>query len=437
MKLNVSEILDKALRLEGLTPNEAEFLLMCNDIDTHRRVIETAKKVKEEIYGKRIVLFAPLYVSNECINDCLYCGFKTGNSSLSFRKTLTLTELKEETEILINSGVKRILLVASESPKINIDSLIQFIECCYSVKNERGEIRRINVNIAPLTTEDFKRLKDAKIGTYQVFQETYDRDVYKKMHPKGPKSDYIFRYEAPFRAMEAGIGDVGIGVLFGLSNPISEIKALLKHISEMEKIYGVGPHTISVPRLKPAKGAELSYTPPYHISDDFFTYIIAVLRLSVPYTGIILSTRESPALRDKLFGVGVSQISAASSTMPGGYKKGHEDTLQQFTISDERSLEDVVVTLCKDGYIPSFCTACYRKGRTGDDFMELAKTGKIKHYCDRNALLSLAEYAINFLSADKRNLVTEFIDKQTLLQNNQNFYNFIKKVYDGEKDIFI
>lgn len=440
LTLNMNKIdflLDKAKALKGLSPEEAEFLLLCNDFDTQCRVIEAAKFVKQAIYGRRIVLFAPLYVSNECDNNCLYCGFQKSNKD-SERKTLTSSEILEETKALIDKGVKRILLVSSESSKFTLDKLIEAIECCYSAKTEKGEIRRINVNVAPLSTENFKILKKAKIGTYQVFQETYNCDVYSKMHPSGKKSDYKFRYEAPFRALEAGIGDVGMGVLFGLSDPVSEVKALLKHIEEMVKIYGIGPHTISVPRIKPAKGAKLSFNPPYKISDDFFTYLIAVLRIAVPYTGIILSTRETQELRDKLFGVGVSQISAASSTTPGGYINSGDKILSQFTTSDERSLEEVVIKLCESGHIPSFCTACYRKGRVGEDFMDLAKDGTIKNFCDKNALLSFAEYAINFLHSDKQDFVKAFIKDVAKKEiQDQHFNKLLDKVFAGEKDVFI
>lgn len=433
----IDDILEKAHNLSGLTPKEAETILLCNNPDTREKVIEAARIIKENIYGKRIVLFAPLYLSNECVNNCLYCGFKQSNL-INHRKRLSVDEIIENTKMLINNGVKRILLVSSEDKYFGLDKLIETINCCYSVKTEKGEIRRINVNIAPLTTENFKRLKEAKIGTYQVFQETYNKKVYAKMHPKGPKSNYKFRYEAPFRAIEAGIKDIGIGVLFGLDDPVSEITGLLNHIIEMEKIYGIGPHTISVPRIKPATGAELSFNPPYTIDDDFFTYLIAVLRIAVPYTGIILSTRENAHLRNKLFGVGVSQISAASSTTPGGYLDSTKKMLSQFATSDERSLEEIVIKLCQSDYIASFCTACYRKGRVGEDFMSLAKSGNIKEFCNSNALLSLAEYAKNFLSDDKRQLVINFVNRQLQLSsNNKRLSNLINKVYCGEKDVYL
>lgn len=436
MKTYLDDILEKAKELKGLSPNEAEALLLCKDNDTIERVLKTARAVKEKIYGKRIVLFAPLYLSNECINSCLYCGFQRDNS-LNDRKTLTFEELKEETKTLIESGVKRILLVSSESNHFLLDDIIEAIGCCYSVKTEKGEIRRINVNIAPLSTEEFIRLKEAKIGTYQVFQETYDRKVYEKVHPKGPKRNYKFRYEAPLRAMEAGIEDIGMGVLFGLSDPVFEVKSLLNHISEMVKIFGVGPHTISVPRIKPAAGAELSYNPPYPIDDNNFAYIIAVLRLAVPYTGIILSTRERPELRDKLFGLGVSQISAASSTSPGGYNKTKKNALSQFTTSDERSLEEIVIKLCKSGYIASFCTACYRKGRVGEDFMALVKSGNIKNFCNVNALFSLAEYATNFLEKGNRQFVIDFIKQILQRESNSSISSMINDIYDGERDVYL
>ncbi len=431
----IEQIVEKAINLSGLTPQETETLLLCNEKNTQELVLEAAKIVKNKIYGKRIVLFAPLYFSNACVNNCLYCGFRKKNR-LNDRKTLTLAELAEETKVLINTGVKRILFVSSENDTIGVDRIAEAIECCYRVKTDKGEIRRINVNIAPLTTNEFKKLKAAKIGTYQLFQETYDRNVYKKMHPNGPKSDFNFRYEAPFRAMEAGIEDIGMGVLFGLANPVQEIKSLLIHIAEMEKIFGVGPHTISVPRIKPAEGASLSFNPPYVINDDFFVYIVAVLRLAVPYTGIILSTRENSLLRDRLFGVGVSQISAASSTTPGGYQTVNVKHLSQFSTSDSRSLEEIVITLCEMGYIPSFCTACYRNGRVGEDFMQLAKTGDIKTFCNINAALSLLEYAVNFLDGEKRERVLNSI--LTNPEFSKDVYkNMFQKVLNGEKDVYV
>lgn len=433
-KVRVNQILSKAEKLEGLCIEDVTYLLNSYCIELKERIFFLAKEIKERIYGKRIVLFAPLYISNYCQNECLYCGFHKKNFSVK-RSRLSMDTLRKEANILINEGVKRILLVSSEDPSISVDNLCEFIQSIYSIGNEKGSIRRININVAPLSVEEFRKLKLANIGTYQVFQETYNQNKYKIYHVSGPKSDFRYRYEAPFRALEAGIDDIGMGVLFGLDDPIMEIGGLLKHIDEMKKIYGVGPHTISIPRLKYAKGADLSYKPPYPINDEFFCYIVAILRIAVPYTGIILSTREDRYLRDKLIELGVSQISAGSSTSPGGYSNVKDDS-EQFSISDHRSLKEMVLSLVDRGYIPSFCTACYRKGRTGEAFMELASDGRIKNFCDINAILSFAEYIANF-GEDREIELKGHLDK--LLDNFSNDFlsEKINKIFSGEKDIYI
>lgn len=433
-KDRVNQILSKAEKLEGLCIEDVTYLLNSYCIELKERIFFLAKEIKERIYGKRIVLFAPLYISNYCQNECLYCGFHKKNFSIK-RSRLSMDTLRKEANILINEGVKRILLVSSEDPSISVDNLCEFVQSIYSIGNEKGSIRRININVAPLSVEEFRKLKLANIGTYQVFQETYNQNKYKIYHVSGPKSDFRYRYEAPFRALEAGIDDIGMGVLFGLDDPIMEIGGLLKHIDEMKKIYGVGPHTISIPRLKYAKGADLSYKPPYPINDEFFCYIVAILRIAVPYTGIILSTREDRYLRDKLIELGVSQISAGSSTSPGGYSNVNDDS-EQFSISDHRSLKEMVLNLVDRGYIPSFCTACYRKGRTGEAFMELASDGRIKNFCDKNAILSFAEYIANF-GEDREIELKGNLDK--LLDNFSNDFlrEKINKIFSGEKDIYI
>lgn len=432
--VRVNEILKKAENLEGLCQEDVTYLLKSYNSDLRERVFELAKRVKDKIYGKRVVLFAPLYISNFCQNECLYCGFHKKNILIK-RSRLSIDVVREEIELLVNEGVKRILLVSSEDPLISVDNVCEFINTIYSFKNNKGSIRRVNVNIAPLSIDDFKKLKLAKIGTYQVFQETYNIEKYKIYHLSGAKSNFRYRYEAPFRALEAGIDDIGMGVLFGLDDPISEVNGLLNHIQEMKKIYGVGPHTISVPRIKYAKGAKLSYKPPYNIDDDFFCYIVAVLRIAVPYTGIILSTRENQELRDKLLDLGVSQISAGSSTSPGGYLKRKDDE-EQFSTSDHRSLKEMVLNLVQKGYIPSFCTACYRKGRTGEAFMELASDGRIKNFCDKNAVLSFAEYIANF-GDEKKEELKMYLFK--ILENlKDNFIlNKIDEIFSGGKDIYI
>lgn len=428
----LEKILLKAQNLQGLSAEEAYELLECKNSITQKKVISLAKEIKDKIYGRRVVLFSPLYLSNFCVNSCLYCGFSKKNSSIK-RKKLTQEGIKKEVLFLLQKGVKRILIVSGED--YNLDYIIESITYIYSLEYKSNKIRRINVNIAPLTVEEFKALKDANIGTYQLFQETYNKDLYKKYHPDGPKSDYDFRYYAPFRAITAGIKDIGMGVLFGLSDPKEEIYFLLKHIEEMKKNFGIGPHTISVPRIKPAQGSELSFNPPYKIDDDFFSYIIAVLRISVPYTGIILSTREPKELRNKLFQIGVSQISAGSSTTPGGYTS--KELANQFDISDERDLQEIVETLIDMNLIPSFCTACYRKGRVGEDFMELAETGKIKNYCNINALLSLAEYVNDFFKEERKIFAKNFIYSEIKRLNLEKYRKKIERVLSGEKDVYL
>lgn len=428
----IYKIISKAESLKGLNADEAYELLLCKDLITRKKIISLAKKIKNKIYGKRIVLFSPLYLSNFCNNSCLYCGFSKSNLNLK-RKKLSKDEITSEVTYLLKQGVKRILIVSGET--YNLDYIIESISHIYSINHNGNNIRRINVNIAPLTIEDFKRLKKAQIGTYQIFQETYNKDLYKKYHPLGTKSDFDFRYYAPFRAIEAGIKDIGMGILFGLNKPEEEIYFLLKHIEEMKKNFGIGPHTISVPRIKPATGSELSFNPPYKIDDDFFAYIIAVLRISIPYTGIILSTRETKELRNKLFQLGVSQISAGSSTTPGGYT--NQDNANQFTIFDERDLLEIVETLMQMKLIPSFCTACYRKGRVGEDFMELAETGKIKKYCNINALLSLAEYVNGFFSEEKKLFAKNFIYSELKRLKIEHYLNKIEEALSGKKDIYV
>ncbi len=385
-------LLEKARTLSGLTLEEAAVLLLFPDPEP---LFEVAREVKERVYGKRLVLFAPLYLSNHCANDCLYCGFRRDNSDLP-RKTLTLDEVARETEALIKQGHKRLLLVAGEGQGGGLDHLERAIRMVYETKQDRGEIRRVNVNVAPLTRGGYQRLKASKIGTYQLFQETYHRPTYDRMHPSGPKKDYDWRISGMDRALEAGIEDVGIGALFGLYDYRFEVLSLLAHAKHLEEAFGAGPHTISVPRFKPAHGACFSEAP-YPVKDDDLMRIVTVLRLAVPYTGIILSTREPAPLREKLFELGVSQISAGSRTDVGGYvieKKGEG----QFEIDDRRSLDRVICDLCEKDGLPSFCTACYRRGRTGERFMDLAKPGEIGDLCLPNAILTFEEYLLDYAS---------------------------------------
>ena len=367
---SVAEITGKALGLKGLSLAETAKLLLTEDKKQIEIIFEAARKVKERVYGNRLVLFAPLYTTNECANNCLYCAFRRDNKQLK-RKTLSLEEIRQEVVVLEGEGHKRILLVAGEDTKsAGISDLKEMIRTIYQTKNGCGEIRRVNVNVAPLSIEDFKTLKGTGIGTYQLFQETYHRETYKLCHPSGPKADYEYRLNAMDRALQAGIEDVGIGALFGLYDYKFEVLALLSHAQHLDNIYNVGPHTISVPRLEPALGAPLAARPPHPVSNLEFKKLVAILRLAVPYTGIILSTRETAELRDEIFSLGVSQISAGSRTDPGGYSQ--QKAGAQFELYDNRSTAQVIEDVLKLGYIPSFCTACYRLGRTGEDFMSLA-----------------------------------------------------------------
>jgi 2-iminoacetate synthase len=399
----VRAILDRARTLAGLDPVEVGVLMGVADPELVGEIFAAARAVKEQIYGARLVLFAPLYISNLCGNDCLYCAFRARNTALT-RRALSQEEIAREVRILVEQGHKRVLLVAGESyPHEGFPYVLRAIETIYATRSGPGEIRRVNVNVAPLSVEEFRQLKAARIGTYQLFQETYHRATYAAVHLGGKKRDYAWRVSAMDRAMEAGIDDVGIGVLFGLSDWRFEVLALLQHIRHLEARYGVGPHTISVPRIEPAVGSALAAHPQHPVSDGDFLKLVAILRLAVPYTGIIMSTRETPAIRRESFGLGVSQISAGSRTDPGGYAEGQGgENCSQFQLGDHRPLDEVVRDCASLGYIPSFCTACYRLGRTGMDFMDLAKPGEIKSHCDPNALSTFQEYLADYASPATR-----------------------------------
>ena len=407
----VSHILSKAKEMKGLDLEEVAALTNINDPMQLFELFETANHVKENIYGKRLVIFAPLYISNLCANECTYCAFRAKNKFL-VRRALTQDEIKQETEILIRQGHKRLLLVAGESyPKQGFQYIIDSIASVYETKVDHGEIRRVNVNIAPMEVEEFKLLKNAKIGTFQLFQETYHHETYHNVHLDGKKSDYDYRVTALHRAMEAGIDDVGIGVLFGLFNYRFELLALMQHIRELERAFGVGPHTISVPRLEPATGSKIASHPPFAVADLDFRRIVAILRLAVPYTGIIMSTRETAQMRRETFALGVSQISAGSRTNPGGYTNSlHEDDGSQFCLGDHRPLDEVVRDVAEMGYIPSFCTGCYRLGRTGQDFMDMAKPGDIKNHCNPNAISTFMEYLMDYASYKTRLIGEDLIE---------------------------
>lgn len=434
----VSETIEKSRSLKGLSMEETAVLLQAEDPGQIEEIFHAAREVKLGIYGKRLVLFAPLYVTNECGNNCLYCAFRRGNKELK-RKTLTIGEVKREVGILEETGQKRLLLVYGESQGIRY--LVDTIEAVYSVEVGRGEIRRVNVNAAPLSVEDFKTLKSTGIGTYQCFQETYHFETYGKMHPSGRKADYEWRLYSLDRAQQGGIDDVAIGALFGLFDWKFEVLALLSHAEHLEKEFGAGPHTISFPRIEPAQNSDISIKPPCPVSDSDFKRMVAILRLAVPYTGLILTTRESPELRREVIGVGVSQISAGSRTNPGGYSEAreHAPDMEQFTLGDIRPLDEVIYDMTTMGYIPSFCTGCYRMGRTGQDFMELAKPGLIQKFCLPNAILTFKEYLIDYASDKTSEIGLKTIELQLqdipVCRRAETFAR-LKRIEDGERDLY-
>jgi len=437
----IQEILNKALELEGLSAEDVATLIALDDKELLAELFHAAKKVKEAIYGNRLVIFAPLYASNTCTNNCLYCAFRTGNKELK-RRTLSQAEIAAETKLLIDQGQKRILLLTGEThDQDSFQYVLDAIATIYATKSGAGKICRVNTNIAPYSVEDFRRLKAANIGTYQLFQETYHRDTYRAMHVSGKKADYDWHITAMDRAMTAGIDDVGIGALFGLADWHFEILALLQHIEHLNQKFGIGPHTISVPRLEPASGSSIATSPLHLISDQDFCKIIAILRLAVPYTGIILSTRESVAMRRQAFELGVSQISAGSRTSPGGYSE-HEDEFNasQFSVGDCRNLDEVVRDIVSLGFMPSFCTACYRLGRTGESFMELAKAGKIKNMCTPNAIVTFKEYLLHYATPATRDIGEKLITKELASmseQQKQITIKLIAKLEAGASEVCI
>ena len=441
-KARALEVVAKARECKGLDLEELAILLQASDPEVVSAIYDAALYVKDKIYGRRMVFFAPLYVSNVCANNCLYCGFRKDNKEL-VRRVLTPDEIRREIEILLGEGHKRVLVVAGEHPTLSgIEYIETAVKAVYDTHVGDARIRRVNVNCAPLSVEDFKRLKATAIGTYQCFQETYHLDTYKKMHPSGPKKDYLWRLLAPDRAMEAGIDDIGVGALFGLTDYKFEVMAVLMHAQYLDAKFGVGPHTISVPRLEPALNAPMANHPPHAIVDDDMRRIVSSLRLAVPYTGIILSTRERAEFRNELIALGVSQVSAGSRTSPGGYydAKAHAPEAEQFSIGDDRTLSEVMCRLCKDNYIPSFCTACYRKGRTGENFMGLAKHGEIHKMCAPNALLSLKEYLIDYAEGDTRvegeRVLAESLEGlQPALRKKT--VELLAKIEAGERDVCI
>ncbi len=447
----IEQILEKAapkktgrgVECSGLSHREASVLLACDDPEVTEKIYALAREIKEAFYGDRIVMFAPLYLSNYCVNQCVYCPYHLKNKEIP-RKKLTQEEIKNEVIALQDMGHKRLAIESGEDPVNNpIEYILECINTIYSIKHKNGAIRRVNVNIAATTVENYKKLHDAGIGTYILFQETYHKESYEKLHPAGPKHDYAYHTEAMDRAMEGGIDDVGLGVLFGLDMYKYEFAGILMHAEHLEAVHGVGPHTISVPRVKRASDIDPNVFD-NSIDDDTFAKIIACIRIAVPYTGMIISTRENETCREKVMGLGISQISGGSRTSVGGYagytpEERPHDT-EQFDVSDQRSLDEVVKWLMDMGYIPSFCTACYREGRTGDRFMALCKVGQIQNCCHPNALMTLQEYLTDYASPETRAvgeaLIQREIQKVPDEKRRQRAIDYLDEIKNGGKRDF-
>ena len=431
----------RGVECSGLSHREASVLLACDDPKVIEKIYALAREIKEAFYGDRIVMFAPLYLSNYCVNNCVYCPYHFKNKEIP-RKKLTQDEVRDEVIALQDMGHKRLAIEAGEDPVNNpIEYILDCIKTIYSIKHKNGAIRRVNVNIAATTVENYKKLKDAGIGTYILFQETYHKDSYEKLHPTGPKHDYAYHTEAMDRAMDGGIDDVGLGVLFGLDMYKYEFAGILMHAEHLEAVHGVGPHTISVPRVKRASNIDPNVFD-NSIDDDTFAKIIACIRIAVPYTGMIISTRENETCRDKVMGLGISQISGGSRTSVGGYagyspEERPHDT-EQFDVSDQRTLDEVVKWLMEKGYIPSFCTACYREGRTGDRFMALCKVGQIQNCCHPNALLTLQEYLTDYATEETQKIGEALIDREILNvpdpKRREKALSYLARIRNGERD---
>ncbi len=409
----ILEILEKARKRKGLSHRDASVLLMCEDKELNQQIYSLAEQIKKDFYGNRIVMFAPLYLSNYCVNQCVYCPYHLKNTHIT-RKKLTQDEIRAEVIALQDIGHKRLAIEAGEDPVNNpIEYILECIKTIYSVHHKNGDIRRVNVNIAATTVENYRKLKAAGIGTYILFQETYHRESYERLHPAGPKHNYTYHTEAMDRAMEGGIDDVGLGVLFGLELYRYEFAGLLMHAEHLEAVHGVGPHTISVPRIRRADDIDPSSFD-NGIDDDTFAKIVACIRIAVPYTGMIVSTRESKACRERVLHLGISQISGGSKTSVGGYYEDEpeDENSSQFDVNDTRTLDEVVKWLMEMDYIPSFCTACYREGRTGDRFMSLCKSGQIQNCCLPNALMTLKEYLEDYATPDTVKIGMELIQKE-------------------------
>lgn len=437
----VREVIAKSLDKQRLSMAETAVLLNAEDPELIEEIKAGARELKKRVYGNRIVLFAPLYIGNHCVNNCKYCGFKASNK-FAVRRKLTDQEIISETEALEENGQKRLILVYGEHPMYNAEYIAHTVRLVYGVKKGNGEIRRVNINAAPLSVEGFRTVKDAGIGTYQVFQETYHPEAYKTYHPSGPKRDYNFRLTSLDRAQEAGLDDVGIGALFGLYHWKFEVMGLVRHTNHLEAVYNVGPHTISFPRIKDA--SEFDIDPRYMVSDEEFIRLVAILRLAVPYTGMILTAREAPQVRTEVMQYGVSQIDGGTKLEIGSYAGtlNEEQNLnkEQFRVSDSRSLGEVIEELLDNNYLPSFCTACYRKGRTGEHFMEFSVPGFIKRFCTPNAILTLAEYLVDYASDEVAEKGWQVIEDNLAEINNEKqiaeVRNRIARIRRGERDLY-
>jgi 2-iminoacetate synthase len=440
-KERVRTVIAKSLDKQRLSLEETAVLLNADDPELIEEIKNGARELKKRVYGNRIVLFAPLYIGNHCVNNCKYCGFKASNK-FAVRRKLTDEEIIHETEALEQNGQKRLILVYGEHPMYNAEYIAHTVKLVYGVKKGNGEIRRVNINAAPLDVEGFRTVKDSGIGTYQVFQETYHPEKYKTYHPSGPKRDFNYRLTSLDRAQEAGLDDVGIGALFGLYDWKFEVMGLIRHTNHLEAVYNVGPHTISFPRLKDA--AEFEIDPKYMVNDEEFVRLVAILRLAVPYTGMILTAREAPEVRTEVMQYGVSQIDGGTKLEIGSYSDtlNEEQNLnkEQFRVSDSRSLGEVIEELLDKGYLPSFCTACYRLGRTGEHFMEFSVPGFIKRFCTPNAILTLAEYLVDYAKPEVAEKGWKVIENNLSEINNEEqiteVRNRVERIKQGERDLY-
>ena len=438
----IDAVINKALDLKGLSLPEAAVLLKADDEVSMGKLLKAAEYIKQEIYGKRLVLFAPLYTGNKCCNNCTYCAFRASNKGLK-RIVLNMDQIKSEVEHILRQGHKRILLICGESKDNDTDYMMEAIRTTYAVSEAKGNVRRINVELAPMEVDEFAKLKTGNIGTYVCFQETYDPELYKKYHPSGPKADYQYRLNVMDRAMLGGLDDIGIGALFGLGDYRFDTLGMIRHAEHLEEVFGCGPHTVSVPRIEPAQNAPDALAVPDRVTDEEFKKIIAILRVSLPYTGIILSTREAEKLRNELFRYGISQISAASRTNPGAYSEeadSEDYDASQFALGDHRTLDEVVSHLIDGEYIPSFCTGCYRKGRVGQDFMDMAKPGLIKQFCMPNGIFTFMEYLYDYASPGTKEKGLKLVEKMVSEDPDPAKVKRMREVMDkitaGERDLY-